>query len=751
MKNHATICSIALFTGISAIGQTAQNGFLLQRDQSIPVVEAGSSLDLAWAGGMNSCQYSEIDFDLDGVMDLFIFDRSGNKVLPMINQNSPGQSAYEYAPEYAEVWPFNELHDWALMRDFNCDGKSDIFTYSIGGMAVYKNISTASTLQFALEDTLVLSNYVPTTANLFITSTDIPGIVDMDMDGDLDVLTFSIFGSYLEYHKNLSVENGNGCDELDYEIRNRCWGSVAENLNNNSVSLDVTCANVPNPESDDNEVLGVGGLRHVGSTVTPLDLDGDNVMEVLLGDISFNNITALYNDGTVTSSHIFAQDSTFPNYDVPVDVQFFPGSYFIDVNTDGKRDLMVSPNARTLSRNFTSSWYYENTGTDASPVFSLASTDMFQGDMIDLGEGAYPVPFDYNSDGLMDLIVGNYGYFDASGNYPSQLALFKNVGNDSVPQFELIDRDFAGLGTSTLGLSLYPTFGDIDGDMDLDLIVGDVQGKLHLFTNDPIAGQASFTLTTTELEDNMSNTIDIGQFAAPQLFDVNDDGLLDLLVGERNGNINYFRNLGTATSPAWSLQNDTIGGVVVTEYWNITGYSTPYMYLNAAGERELLVGSESGFIHLYDNIEGNVNGMWNLVDSAFQGIRAGVRTGVCAYDYTDDGQLDVIVGNYRGGVGFWRNDSTGGGGNGINESALDQQLMIYPNPATDRLFIDLNERAANGELLILNAVGQIVHAEASGNRTRISLNTFGWPEGTYIARLVGDLGQYTGRFVVTEQ
>lgn len=743
MKIYVKFCSIALLAGFSANAQTTQNGFRLQRDQSIPVVESGNSLDIAWAGGMNSCQYSEIDFNLDGVMDLFIFDRSGNKVLPMINQNITGQSDYVYAPEYAEVWPFNELHDWALLRDYNCDGKSDIFTYSIGGMAVYKNVSTANDLQFALEDTLVLSNYVPTTANLFVTSTDIPGIADMDQDGDLDVLTFSIFGSYIEYHKNLSVENGNGCDELAYEIRNRCWGSVAENLNNNSVTLDVSCPNVPNPESDD-ELLGNGGLRHVGSTVTPLDLDGDNVMEVLLGDISYNNITALYNDGTVTSSHIFEQDSTFPNYDVPVDVQFFPGSFYIDVNTDGKRDLMVSPNARTLSRNFTSSWFYENVGTDAAPVFSLSSTDLFQGEMIDLGEGAYPVPFDYNSDGLMDLIVGNYGYFDASGNYPSQLALFKNVGNDSVPQFELIDRDFAGLGTSTLGLSLYPTFGDVDGDLDLDLIVGDVQGKLHLFTNDPVAGQASFTLTTTELEDNMSNTIDIGQFAAPQLFDVNDDGLLDLLVGERNGNINYFRNLGTPNSPAWSLQNDSIGGVVVTEYWNITGYSTPYMYLNAAGERELLVGSESGFIHLYDNIEGNVNGTWNLVDSAFQGIRDGVRTGVCAFDFTDDGQLDVVIGNYRGGVGFWRNDLLVG----VNEIENSDQFTIYPNPTSDRLFIEIDENIGSRELLVLNTMGQVVHSEWTDNRNSVVLRVDRIPEGTYIVRIIGDDREYTGRFIV---
>lgn len=733
-----------MFIGISANSQVSQNGFLLERDLDIIVSELGSTIDEAWTGGMNFCQYSPIDFNLDGIDDLLIFDRSGNKVIPMLNTNVTGQSSFTYAPEYQEVWPFNELHDWVLLRDYNCDGKADIFTYSVGGMAVYRNVSTANDLIFQLVDTLVLSNYQPTTANLFVTSSDIPGIADVDFDGDLDILTFSIFGSYLEYHKNLSVESGFGCDSIMFEIRNRCWGAFAENLNNNSVVFDINCANVPNPESEGPESLGAGGLRHVGSTVTPLDLDGDDVMDVLLGDISYNTLNALYNDGTPTAGHIASQDSLFPVYDVTADVQIFPASFYLDMNNDGRRDLMVSPNNKSLCRNFTSSWYYENNGTDSAPVFSLSSTDLVQGDMIDLGEGAYPIPFDYNSDGLMDLIVANYGYFAVGGNYPSQLALFVNVGNDSIPQFDLVDRDFAGLGTSTLGLALYPTFGDVDGDLDQDMIVGDLQGRMHLFINDPVSGMASFTLNASPMSDVNAATMDVGQFAAPQLFDVNDDGLLDLLVGERNGNLNYYRNLGTTTAASWSLQNDSIGEVVVAEYWNITGYSTPFMYLNNAGERELLVGSESGYLHLYDNIEGNVNGAWNLVDSSFQEIKTGIRTGACVYDYTNDGQFDLIVGNYRGGIGFWRNDLLVG----LSETIKPSDIAVYPNPTTDFVTINTTSMRNSGNLQVFNALGGLVYEAQISSGSNFNLDVRNWPKGAYLLKIQSKADRYQGRFVI---
>ena len=62
----------------------AQSSFF--RDTSINVIENNIAFKNAWASGINSAQFNEIDLDLDGNKDIVIFDRTGNKLLPFIKK-----------------------------------------------------------------------------------------------------------------------------------------------------------------------------------------------------------------------------------------------------------------------------------------------------------------------------------------------------------------------------------------------------------------------------------------------------------------------------------------------------------------------------------------------------------------------------------------------------------------------------------------------------------------------------------------
>ena len=158
-KNRSFLLVISILLGLTVNGQLNFN-----RNSAITVLNAnGDTLKNAWAGGFNSVQFSEIDLDLDGTKDLFVFDRTGNRISTFINTGVTNQISYQHDPQYVQNFPVG-LHDWVLLRDFNCDGKEDIFTFSNGGMKVYRNTST-TVLSFTLETNQVVSDNQPDSVN----------------------------------------------------------------------------------------------------------------------------------------------------------------------------------------------------------------------------------------------------------------------------------------------------------------------------------------------------------------------------------------------------------------------------------------------------------------------------------------------------------------------------------------------------------------------------------------------------------
>lgn len=708
----------------------------------------GIPLKNPWAGGFNSMQFSEIDLDLDGRMDLVAFDRTGNRLTTYLNNGTPGVVDYKHAPQYQSSFPDN-LHDWVLFRDYNCDGLVDIFAYSSGGFAVYKNTSSSS-LSFQLVSNLIYSDYYPDTTsvnmvNLYVSQTDLPAIDDIDNDGDIDVLTFDVFGTGVEYHKNFSMERYGHCDSLAFKIKNCCWGYFSEALTNNSVNLYDTCScQVVDPEKQAPKQGQQGGLKHTGSSLFTLDINNDTVMELVLGDVTFNNLVALYNGGTRSSAVMVNQDTLFPSLSSPtsaVDIPIFPSGFYLDVNSDSVKDLLASPNTPNSSQNYKGCWYYPNSGTDHLPVFNFQSDAFLQNGMIEVGEGCHPVLFDYNVDGKLDLVIGNYGYYSGPASYISKLALYENIGTLTQPKFKLVNSDYGGLSSINLNtqlnqpaLGLYPTFGDLDGDGDEDMIVGDYEGKVHYFVNNPSSGKAVFTLSQVNYFG-----IDVGQFATPQLFDLDGDNILDLIIGERNGNLNFYQNTGTNTSPSFTQITTSLGGVDTRLYQDFVGFSQPFFYRNGA-QIEAVCGSTSGYIFKYDNISSNILGTYNLVDSMYQNIWDGMRSTIIGGDINNDAIMDFTLGNYSGGCTLL-------GGNQVTlaneDQLLDTELSIFPNPA-DNIVRVMSPIPV--EVHVLDLSGRM--ANISGRGTNFDLHLNELKAGVYVLRFSDAAGHQTVRKLV---
>ncbi len=709
----------------------------------------GSAIKNPWTGGLNAAQISMFDADMDGNEDdIFVFDKAGNRVLVYIGTTSGGQRTYKYHPKLSKQFP--PITDWALLRDFDCDGKRDIFTYSPAGgaFAVYRNTtSSPDQLSFELDTEVIESFYefnsTQFTTNIYVSSQDVPAIFDFDDDGDLDILTFAVGGGFVELHLNYSIENEGVCG-LDFALKNKCYGRFMEGSENNGIIQDPdiiasTCNfNVVDPKRN-----GGGGARHVGSTILAFDANQDDLAEIILGDVTYFNMTYLENNdrGDQVDSVGYVS-TTFPSDfgTIQVDIDNFPAGFYEDINGDGVNDLIVGVNNHNVAENKNSIWLYHNEGLNNLPEFEFQKDNFLQDETIDAGSGSAPALFDYNQDGLIDIVFGSRGEFLGQGSYLPTLTVLMNEGSAEEPSFKLIDDNWLDIGNLGVEQYVHPHFADLDNDGDEDMILGDASGVVHYFRNDAAPGENA-NMTLIGLLQTDGEGIDVGQNSAPTLYDLNGDGLLDLTVGERNGNLNYFENVGTAEEYAFNLVTDTLGGLSGVAQNYFVGNSGP-QFFEHEGETFLATGNENGKIFTYTNISASPDAEFELYSNYAFDINGGKRVKAVITDIDGDNLPDVIVGHVGGGLEMYVGD--------LASSTLDRvekskTLELYPNPgATEIRIANILQIESNSPYRIFSISGNVVQ---SGLTTSGVIDVTQLSSGIYIVEVVSGREVYRGKWV----
>lgn len=663
---------VSLFFFGQVLSTAAQNNYVpcFQRQQAIPVFHGNHQLNLAWAGGMTSVAFFSFDLDLDGIDDLLAFEKHGNRLLPFVRQND----VWQYAPEFKPFFP--ELHDWIILKDYDNDGKKDIFTYGLAGIRVFHNVSQTH-LAFNLVTEQLNSFYYTDYSNIYASPDDNLVVADVDHDGDVDILNFWLLGKYIHYQRNYAVENNLVNGWLDFRLEDECWGKFSEGTDNNEITLFSYCQDKDGqPE------------RHVGSTMTLTDFNKDSLDDLILGDIDYAQVVLLTNGGSSQEALMVAQSHNFPNAINPIHLYSMPLVSIVDLDGDGRDELLVSPADPSLvkSQNTNSVWLYEY--DSLLQDYTLCTTSFLQEDMINLGSGCYPVLFDWNGDGLLDLFAGNYGYYDSSrynngflnSYYSAAISYYENIGNSSEPAFRLVTNDFFNLRQLNKQ-ALYPTFGDLNGDGQTEMICGCSDGSL-IYVN---GQQLTFDFLN----------IDVGDFATPQLFDIDQDGKLDLLIGNRRGQISYYRNISTNNNLNFQLVTNTLGNVDVRDYTlSYFGFATP-CFFRENNVTKLICGNEQGKLFLYDNIDNNLNGSFTLQNQFFieqitdnqYVINEGIRIGVAVGSLNNDAFPDMIIGNFAGGMAYFEGLAS------IPfavENATTTSIRCYPNPASNLINIETN-------------------------------------------------------------
>ncbi len=558
--------ALLLATSLAAVSLQAQVTWTFAPSNQAVIERAnGQALSLGTSGGLNNPQFYSPDLNGDGVTDMVVFDRDGGRWLTLERVN--GQ--WIERPDWAAGFPKNQ--QWVHLADYNCDGVVDIFGWVTHGIGVWQGQRSNGLLSFSWAlgtQTELRSVYVAGNPayNLQVLSVDRPYIGDVDQDGDLDVLCFDQGGSRIEWHQNTQ-----NCG-LNFARADGCWADVEESGVRNALVIDAcTGSRVASPAS------GREDLMHAGSTLLLHDVDGNGLPDALIGDVSYPTGVAGFNVGSLALANIESQDSTWPAGGTPVNM-LFPGFSAADANLDGVRELIASPNEYS-GLGDSCVWLYQNLGTGAAN-WQRIQDRFLQSEMLELGTYVVPYGGDLNTDGLPDLILGSR----------RGLSMWLNQGSPGQP----IWREAPLTVPSNLGPDptwTAPALGDLNGDGLLDLVVGRPNGQVYVAYNYGSLIAPSFTGIAPLL-----TTHDVGQNASPELADLDGDGDLDLLVGNERGEVAFLRNDGGP----WTLITETFGSIDVDTAGTFNGRAVPRVYLNGTS-MELWVGSRYAGVQAYPN------------------------------------------------------------------------------------------------------------------------------------------------------
>ncbi|MCP4698270.1 MAG: hypothetical protein GY862_15660 [Gammaproteobacteria bacterium] len=566
--------------------------------------EEQSGADNPW-GGVHGGKYGApalADLDADGDLDLVVGNRYDASRY-FENTGSAIRPVYIERIGADNPWDWVDEGNYSALADLDADGDLDLLMKSRSILRYFENTGSATQPEY-IERRGTDNPWDEVDVSDYYAA---PVLADLDADGDLD-LVIGDKGGILRYFENTS--------------------SAAR-------PVYVERSGADNPWYSAN----------MGNSIAPTlaDLDADGDLDLVVGGNGASHY--FENTGSAARPMYIGRTATDNPWD-GVDVGSTPA--LADLDADGDLDLAMGSHTGTLH-------YFENTGNAARPVYIERTDTDNLWDGVVLDQYSKPALADLDADGDFDL---------AAGAGDGTLHYFENTGSAARPVYvERSGADNPWDGVD-VGNNSAPVLADLDVDGDLDLVAGTKAGTLRYFENTGSTIRAVYVQRTGA--DNPWGGVDVDVSSGPALADLDADGDLDLVVGDRGedpvayGKLHYFENTGNVARPMYverTAADNPLDGV------KTEGLFTPPLVdlvdLDADGDLDLVTGVHDGTLHYFENTgsvawpmyveRSGMDNPWDGVDVDFSSTSAALA------DLDADGDFDLVAGNTEGTLRYFEN------------------------------------------------------------------------------------------------
>jgi hypothetical protein len=571
---------------------------LVQQVAPFPVTDpAGTPYPQPFLGGFDVPRPQLVDIDGDRDLDLFVQERSG-------------QLMYFERVDGRYTWRTDRFHDldigeWYRFFDLDGDSLPDLLAETrFSHVRAWRNSGTRGAPRFTVwADSL---RDVDGKA-IFADRQNILNVVDIDCNGRLDLFIGKVEGVIDRYEAADPGPDG----VPRFALVTRRWEGIE------IVGGDPT--------------MGPRPSRHGANTMAFGDIDGDGDADLLWGDFFERGLLLIRNDGvSCAEPSLRGTPVQFP-VGAPVLTSGYNAPTLGDIDGDGDLDLVMGVIGGAFAPRTTAIENLLLVEQVAPGEFTTRTRAMIS--MIDVGSESVPTLADLDGDGDLDLLVGSKILPQAEG---ASITRWENVGTRTAPSFrhrgELPER---------VEFQAAPAVGDLDGDGRPDLLVGSWRDRLQYWRNTGTATAPAWTLA-----DSQFVSISRGSNTVPALADLDGDGDLDLVIGEASGQVNLYRNAGSRTAPSFELVSDNLQGI------DVGRRAAPSLAdVDGDGKPDLLFGSEDGTMQLWRNVTAGAEIRFERVNDF--ALSADAYAAPTLGDLDGDGDLDLILGTMSGGLRYF--------------------------------------------------------------------------------------------------